>query len=131
MTSLAKPTPDTPCEHPEPVAVTSHADPGRVEYCSGCSSLITTVYEPAMWPRLVETGQREELCEWLRANGINPDCVPIHNEISVETSANSTGLIQYTAYLLTADGHKYLDPETDDAAQEQRTVPLVAPPAHW
>ena len=36
-------------------------------------------------------------------------------------------------YLTDADGRRYVDPDNEDqAAQEERTVPLtVPPPEHW
>lgn len=91
------------------------------------------VYEPGMWPHLVETGQREGLCEWLRANGIAPDDVPISAEISIEPfTLGGDRAIRYTAYLRNAEGHKYHDEDIGDAAQEERITPLVTdPPAAW
>lgn len=87
------------------------------------------VYEPGMWDRMVQTGQHEELKAWLHANGIDPDDVPIHAEITIEpASRKGTQLIRHTAYLTCDHGHKYYDPATGDAAQEERTVPLVIPP---
>jgi hypothetical protein len=92
---------------------------------------VEVVYEPEEWPDLVSTGQREGLKAWLIANGIDPAVVPIHAPISIET-AKRRRLIRYTAYLRNADGRKYLDEATGDAAQEQRTVPLVVDrPPQW
>ncbi|MGC5034104.1 hypothetical protein ACPXCS_06255 [Streptomyces sp. DT190] len=91
------------------------------------------VYEPDFWPHVCVTGQREELCEWLRANGIAPEDVSIGEEITIEPlTFGGDQVIRYTAHLRNADGHKYLDEATGEAAQEERVVPLVAdPPPHW
>lgn len=37
-------------------------------------------------------------------------------------------MIRYSAFLRTADGHKYRDPVTDGAAREERVVPLLVEP---
>jgi hypothetical protein len=96
------------------------------------ASKTQTVYTPDMWPDLVETGRREELCQWLHANGIDPDDVPINAEISIEpTKPKGAQLIRYTVYLRDTNGRKYCGPATDDAAQEERTVPLLVQPPRW
>ena len=91
-----------------------------------------TIYEPDMWPHLVDTGRREELKAWLQANGIDPADVPIHANISIEpTKPRGAHLIRYTVYLRDTSGRKYQDPATHDAAQEERTVPLLVQPPRW
>lgn len=93
--------------------------------------MVRVVYEPDWWIHINVTGQRVELCEWLRANGIDPVTVPIGAEITIEP-VDGAQLIRHTAYLRDAAGHLYLDETTDDVAQEQRAVPLVTdPPPHW
>lgn len=95
------------------------------------SSTRHVVYDPNMWPHIAVSGQREELCQWLHANGIDPDDVPISAEIAIEpASRKGARLIRHTVFLRDETGHGYLDPSTGDTAQEERTVPLVvAPPA--
>lgn len=95
--------------------------------------LRVVVYQPGMWPDITVNGQREELCAWLRANGITPEDVPISAEISIEPLTLGGGrAIRHTVYLRDADGRKYLDETGDEAAQEERLVPLVTePPPHW
>lgn len=78
--------------------------------------------------------RRAELLDWCRANGIEPNDVPASSTLSVESTNPEGGqLIRHTAYLRNANGHFYEDPANpDEAAQEERTVPLaVEPPAHW
>lgn len=88
-----------------------------------------TLYPPSMSPDF-DTEQHAELLAWLRANGIDPADVPFNSEIAIEpASRKGAQLIRHTVYLRDETGHKYLAPATGDAAQEERTVPLViAPP---
>lgn len=88
-----------------------------------------TVYDPDTWPYVATSGRREELCAWLQANGINPSDVPVHTPITLEPLTHGGGrAIRYTAYLRNADGFKYFDEDSGDAAQEERIVPLVVDP---
>ncbi|WP_432589935.1 hypothetical protein ABVG11_34235 [Streptomyces sp. HD1123-B1] len=92
-----------------------------------------TVYDADTWP-LVACGRRlPELRDWLRANGIDPGDVPITQDITIEPlPIGGARVIRYTAYLRNADGRKYLDEVTGEAAQEERTASLVVdPPPHW
>ncbi|GAA2694335.1 hypothetical protein GCM10010400_69870 [Streptomyces aculeolatus] len=70
---------------------------------------------------------------WLTANNINPADVPSDDgatptELTLATSTDGVRVIRYTAFLRNEDGHKYHDPATNDAAQEQRETPLLVPP---
>ncbi|MEV5163879.1 hypothetical protein AB0K66_04525 [Streptomyces werraensis] len=68
---------------------------------------------------------------WMRANSIDPDDVPVHSEMVLEDSAFGL-LIRYEAYRINEDGHRYVDPDTDQAAVEPRTTLLqLPPPADW
>lgn len=91
------------------------------------------IYDPQTEPDLFGTVRHEELKQWLRANGIDPADVPLHDEITIELlTFGGDRAIHHTAYLRNADGKKYLDEATDDAAQEARIVPLTTdPPPHW
>lgn len=65
-----------------------------------------------------------EICDWLRANDIEPTDVPTDAvpDLTVE------GVITCPVYLRNAEGHKYL--VGDDVARGSITVPLkVRPPA--
>lgn len=83
-------------------------------------------------PVPVETpyGPRGAVAEWLIANDIDPNVVPINGPIAIETTPGIRGWhIRYTAHLLNEDGRKYVDETTGDVAQEQRTASLkVSPP---
>ena len=74
-------------------------------------------------------GPREAVASWLRANGIDPDDVPIDGPIAIEReSTEGPWSIRYAA-LLRKDGQRYLDEATGGPAQELRTVPLkIEPP---
>lgn len=66
------------------------------------------------------------VADWLRANDIDPNDVPIEGPITIEQ-----GHIRYAALLRNEDGHRYVDESTGDAAREEQTAPLkVEPPAN-
>lgn len=86
-----------------------------------------------LWDKVV--GQPDGLRavqRWLRLHGIDPLLVPLDSEIVIGDSAFGL-LIHYTAYLLTEDGAKYVDPDGSGfAASEDRTAVLrVAPERQW
>ena len=85
-------------------------------------------------PVLVETpyGPREAVAEWLSANGIDPNDVPIEGPIAIELeTVDGSRCIRYAALLRNETGHRYMDSATGDAAREERTEPLkVEPPAN-
>lgn len=64
----------------------------------------------------------DRICEWLRANYINPKAVPTWSEITVED-----GEIRYLAYLRDEEGRVMADPEALEVLTEERTAPLVQP----
>lgn len=72
----------------------------------------------------------DDICAWLRANGIEPRTVP---EAAVPTIAD--GLITCDVFLINANGNKYLDEVSGRAAMGTITVPLVVEPpvvlAEW
>lgn len=92
-----------------------------------------TVYDADTWPVVACSERLPELRAWLTANGINPDDVPVHEDITIEPlTLGGDRAIRFTAHLRNADGHKYLDEATGEAAQEERIVPLVVdPPPQW
>jgi len=76
-------------------------------------------------------GSVTAVAEWLRANGIDPSDVPIEGPIAIERDQLGKWSIRYAALLRNEDGHRYVDPATDDAAREERTTPLkVDPPTN-
>lgn len=71
---------------------------------------------------------RRQLCDWVQANGIDPDHIPDHHPIRVEEGKGGP-VIHYRAYILTDDGAKQLDPDRpDEALTEDRTTPCTVPP---
>ena len=85
-------------------------------------------------PVPVETpyGPLDAVADWLRANDIDPNDVPINGPIAIdEATADRGRLIRYTAMLRNEAGRHYADESTGDVAQEERVVPLaVEPPAN-
>ncbi|QFR00714.1 hypothetical protein F9278_36155 [Streptomyces phaeolivaceus] len=104
------------------------------------------VYEPDQYLEVLGTERHEQLKTWLRANCIDPADVTVGAPISIEretydvTAHDSAGpvmldggrAIRHTVLLRNAEGRKYVDEATGDAAQEERVVPLVVePPPQW
>lgn len=96
-----------------------------------------TISNAGLWPQISSNPHRvDELFNWLRVNGIEPDDIPVDTTMTVE-AANREGelVIRYEANLRNTDGRLYLaDPDDPDSgpAREQRVTPLkVAPPTHW
>jgi hypothetical protein len=98
-----------------------------------------TVCTPDTFDALNQSGRREEICVWLGMNGIDPNIVSVSAPVTVEEDEGGQLAIRYSAFLLTEDGHKYVDSGTcgrphdpNTAAREDRSVPcIVEPPAHW
>ncbi|MEH0623467.1 hypothetical protein QBA57_39640 [Streptomyces scabiei] len=92
-----------------------------------------TVYDADTWPVVACSERLPELRTWLQANGIDPCDVPVDEDIVIEPlTLGGDRAIRYTAHLRNADGRKYLDEATGEAAQEKRVVPLVVdPPPQW
>ncbi|MFC8124652.1 hypothetical protein [Streptomyces sp. NPDC057302] len=92
-----------------------------------------TVYDADTWPVVACSERRSELCDWLRANGVDPTAVPVGEDVTIEPlTLGGERAIHYTVLLRNAEGHFYRDEDTDGAAQAACMVPLVAqPPPHW
>lgn len=85
-----------------------------------------------LWNLHCAQGRRDALLDWVRANGIDPNAVPIDRDMTIEDGPDGGRVIRYWAYVLTSDGSKQTDRQTDGALLEQRTTPLVVPPpADW
>lgn len=88
-----------------------------------------------IWPTISDNPMlRSQLLDWLSANSIDPNEIPIESPVTIEPG-DSGHRIRYTAMLRNANGRKYLiDPDNPDkgVAAEERTVPLVVPlPDAW
>lgn len=73
-------------------------------------------------------GPREAVAEWLAANGIDPNDVPLHSAIVIERDPLEGRSIRHTAMLRNAAGLLEHDWRTDAPKAEQRTTPLKAEP---
>ena len=91
------------------------------------------VYDPDQYLEVLGTERHEQLKTWLRANCIDPAEVTVREAIVVEPlTLGGARAIRHTVLLRNADGHRYVDEATGDAAQEERVVPLVVePPPQW
>lgn len=70
------------------------------------------------------------VCEWLHANGANPDDIPIDSDLYI-TGDGPARVLHYETYVCGTDGCRLADARGEKVV-EQRTVPLtVEPPAHW
>lgn len=66
-----------------------------------------------------------EICDWLRANDINPNVVPADAVPKI-----AGGQITTVIYLSNDNGRRFIDPDTGGTAKSTVTVPLkVEPPA--
>lgn len=92
-----------------------------------------TVYAAGTLLEVAEGERFDELRQWLRANAIDPGDVSVNEDITIEPlTLGGDRAIRYTALLRNAEGFKYRDEDTGEAAQEERIVPLVVdPPPHW
>ncbi|MFE9687985.1 hypothetical protein [Streptomyces sp. NPDC006285] len=71
-------------------------------------------------------GPVHAVAEWLRANGIDPQDVPIDSDITIGTEPfGGARHIRYSALLRNELGHLHHDPATGRAAVEARTALLV------
>lgn len=76
--------------------------------------------------------ERMALCEWLTANGIDPTHVPIDSAFAIDDQTDGKRLIRYVEYVLTADGHKQVDPEHPESSWKRpASAPCVVEPPAW
>ena len=84
-----------------------------------------------LWNLHIAQRRTEEISAWVAANGIDPDDVSVDHDLTVEDSPDGL-VIRCRAYLRNANGARYRVDGEDDAASEERTVPLtVEPPDGW
>lgn len=74
--------------------------------------------------------RQKALCEWLTANGITPDTVPMDGDLTIDT-VDGQRVIRYEALVRDADGRLMLNDRGDNAAMERRIVPLLVEPPDW
>ena len=73
-------------------------------------------------------GPADAVADWLRANDIDPNDVPITGPIIIERDPLEGRSIRYAALLRNEAGRHYVDQATGDAAREERTTSLKAEP---
>lgn len=71
-----------------------------------------------LWREHVANGRRDSVCEWLRANGVDPLAVMSTKDVLIEDAP--AGGRQIRCHVI----------ERDAAVPEERTVPLVVPPPY-
>jgi hypothetical protein len=72
---------------------------------------------------------REETCNWLQANGLDPRRVPLRSDIRIENFDGPSITVDY--YKRDDHGNPVLnrsDPEWPFSERETRTVPLIVQP---
>jgi hypothetical protein len=94
--------------------------------------VIRLISNASLWHLHVAQGRADAVRDWARANGIDPNAVPVDADMTIEDTPAGR-IIRYVAYLLTDDGDVRADPFHDgQALREQRVVPLVVgPPPGW
>lgn len=68
--------------------------------------------------------QRARLCDWLRANSIDPDRVPQRAPLTIEQTGDKQPIIRFRSYYLNEAGVKEQGPDGGGALQVERTRPL-------
>lgn len=58
--------------------------------------------------------ERDAICDWLRANGVDPNVVTLRRDVEV-VLLDGPAIVR-EEYLLNERGRKYIDPVTEDAA---------------
>lgn len=75
--------------------------------------------------------ERAAICEWLTANGISPNAVPLPSRLVV-LEDDGAKVIHYEEYVLTDDGNKQVDPgDSDYAWVRNATAPCKVDPPAW
>jgi hypothetical protein len=74
-------------------------------------------------PGLGEPSARWQVCEWLRANGINPNHVPAYPNASM-----ADGRLTLRMKVRGPKGGDVIEPEGGDVLMETRTFPITVPP---
>lgn len=73
--------------------------------------------------------ERLALCEWLTANSIDINTVPLHSEFTIADGPDGQRIIHYTEFVL-SDGCKQVDPQAPSEAHRRpaSAVCAVEPP---
>jgi len=79
-------------------------------------------------PAQTDWSRRAALCDWLTANGIEPNIVPIDGDLTIGDTEH--GRVIRCETFVQKDGAKVMDPRGGEA-YEIRTVPLLVEPPEW
>lgn len=69
--------------------------------------------------------RREAMAAWLTANGVDPNDVPLHADITVDDQ-NGRRVIRYEAFQRDGNGNILVADDGTSSAVEERTTPLTA-----
>lgn len=94
--------------------------------------MIRLISNATLWNLHIAQGRTDAVQAWVRANGIEPNTVPVDADMTIEDGQDGR-VIRYAAYALSDSGAKLADPLRNGASRrEERVVPLVVePPADW
>lgn len=84
-----------------------------------------------LWHLHTAEGRKDALVQWVRDNGLDPDLIPIDEDLIVETGDDGARTIRFTEWGHNEDGVKTASESGEDPRTE-RVVPLLAePPEDW
>lgn len=84
---------------------------------------------PEAWPYIFGTPRHTKLQAWLRDHDIDPKGVSVQEAPRIVTEPDGTQTIEYSEFLVNAEGHRYVDPDhLAEVAKAVRRVPLRTPP---
>lgn len=88
----------------------------------------TTITEVIREGAILDDEQQTRVCDWLQANGIDPDTV-VRGGITIVQPGRGTPVICFRQYDIGPDGGKYVDPLAGDmsAATYERHIPMSVP----
>ncbi|MCX5000912.1 hypothetical protein [Streptomyces longwoodensis] len=75
--------------------------------------------------------ERRALCEWLTANNVDINTVPLESTFAIVEEPDGRRLIHYIEFVTTDEGHRQVDPEDPSTAWKRPTsaLCLVDPPS--
>lgn len=74
--------------------------------------------------------RRQQLCDWLTANGIDPNLVPLDADITIGKEGEHQAL-RCEVLILDANGRRILDERGERCATHTAVVPLTVTPPEW
>ncbi|WP_202237015.1 hypothetical protein [Actinacidiphila reveromycinica] len=74
--------------------------------------------------------RRQEVCDWLTANGINPNDVPVDADVEIQGDGDQRTL-RCEVYVTNEFGDKVRDETGNDIARNHIGVPLAVEPPEW